>query len=82
MGKESYKIEVDNFEGDVVCSVCPKLNVLGECTVYGREGMKFRSDNGYCPVVNRYASWHKDKPIPMKARVRVGQGKTKQGGNK
>ncbi len=76
MGKESYKVEADNFEGDNVCEGCPKLGAaIGLCTVYSPEGMHFRQKIGNCPVVNRYASWHKDKPIIKKTKKRIGQQK-------
>ena len=72
---ESYGIAEDNFEGDIVCEGCPKRNTRGDCTVYPFEGMTFRTKSGYCPVVQRYASWHKDKPIVKATKKRIGQQK-------
>ena len=76
MGKESYKIEKDNFEGDIVCENCPKLgDKVKLCTVYSLDGMTFRGKAGYCPVVNRWANWREDKPVIIKGKKRIGQQK-------
>lgn len=75
MSKESYKLEKDDFEGADVCAGCRKRIGSGPCLVYGEGGQKFRKTVGYCPAVNRYASWRKDKPVEVKNRKRVGQQK-------
>ena len=75
MGKESYKIEKDEFTGDVVCKDCKKLDALGRCTVYDTSGMKFRSIEGHCPVVRRWADWREDKPAVTRTKKRIGQPK-------
>lgn len=79
---ESHNIVKDNFKGDQVCVDCPKTGEDNTCTVYGSSGMHFRQMVGHCPVMNRWAEWRGDKPIIVKKKARVGQGKTKQGGNK
>ena len=77
MKDKSYKLEVDNFEGPNVCRGCPKRFGNGPCTVYSPEGTAFRRAAGHCPVVRRYASWHKDKPVVKVSKKRVGQQKQK-----
>jgi len=59
--------------------VCPNLSQkLQLCTSYPPSGMQFRQDRGHCPMVRRYASWHKDKPIKVKVRKRIGQQKQRR----
>lgn len=72
---ESYGIAEDNFEGECVCIDCPKRKGTQLCSVYHPEGMDFRIGAGHCPVVRRYASWHKDKPIVKVTKKRIGQQK-------
>ena len=81
MKKESYKIIKNDFEGDDVCEGCPKIE-RGFCIVYSLDGSLYRSKVGYCPISGRYASWREDKPVKVLDKKRVGQGKTKQGGNR
>jgi len=73
------------FKGDNVCHECPRLRSNSkneDCSVYTPPGKKFRQDVGHCPVVGRWADWREDKPVITEKKARVGQGKTKQGGNK
>ena len=78
---KSYNVGVDNFTGGRVCRECPKINNVGLCSVYPPDGMIFRATIGHCPVVNRWADWRTDKPTVNTTKARIGQGKTKSGGN-
>ena len=75
---ESYGIAGDDFEGPNVCRGCPKRFGNGPCTVYNDAGTAFRRAAGHCPVVRRYASWHKDKPIVVTGKKRIGQQKQRR----
>lgn len=80
--KREYVIVKDDFDGENVCEACPKLKTEGVCSVYTPEGMTFRTRMGHCPVSDRWANWREDKPIYDKSgKKRVGQGKTRSGGN-
>lgn len=78
---QSYGLREDNFKGDNVCKNCYKLNDKGNCTAYRPEGMVRWQKMGNCPLSGRWADWREDKPKEIIKKRRVGQGKTKQGGN-
>lgn len=79
---KSYEIGVEDFKGTNVCRSCPKRIGNGPCTVYSPEGTALRRQTGHCPVVLRWADWRADKPVRTIRKARIGQGKTKQGGNR
>lgn len=65
-----------------LCVDCNKRE--GErCTVFNREGVSLHNSRGYCIVGRQYSADYaaRHKPTISNRRARVGQGKTKQGGN-
>ena len=63
-----------------ICVDCPKIINIeeGVCSVYSIEGMAYRNRMGYCPVVDKYATWRDDQPKVEVKKVLVGQQKQKK----
>ena len=76
-----YTLVKDDFDGADVCEKCPRLIDEGICSAYSHDGMIRWQKMGHCALSGRWANWREDRPIDPKAKKRVGQGKTRSGGN-
>lgn len=54
---------------------CEKFHPIDGCSVYNRGGMKFRTRQGYCPIVDDGPN---KKVTVTNAKVRAGQQKQKK----